>query len=58
MLPLHGNKVLLGVTGGIASYKSAVLARRLIDAGAEVQPYSDCASQRQYAGKTCPRIRR
>ena len=37
MTPLHGHKVLLGITGGIASYKSAVLARRLIDAGAEVR---------------------
>ena len=34
---LRGHKVLLGVSGGIASYKSAVLARRLIDAGAEVR---------------------
>ena len=35
--PLGGHKVLLGITGGIASYKSATLARRLIDAGAEVR---------------------
>ena len=37
MTLLHGHKVLLGITGGIASYKSATLARRLIDAGAEVR---------------------
>jgi phosphopantothenoylcysteine decarboxylase/phosphopantothenate--cysteine ligase len=30
-------KILLGVTGGIAAYKSADLVRRLIDRGAEVQ---------------------
>lgn len=34
---LAGERVLLGVTGGIAAYKSADLARRLQDAGAEVQ---------------------
>ena len=31
------NKILLGVTGGIAAYKSADLVRRLRDAGAEVR---------------------
>ena len=34
---LSGQRVLLGVSGGIAAYKSADLARRLMDAGAEVQ---------------------
>ncbi|MFK8083958.1 MAG: bifunctional phosphopantothenoylcysteine decarboxylase/phosphopantothenate--cysteine ligase CoaBC [Granulosicoccus sp.] len=34
---LHSKKILLGVSGGIAAYKSAVLARRLIDAGADVR---------------------
>ena len=29
--------VLLGVSGGIAAYKSAELVRRLVDAGAEVR---------------------
>jgi len=37
MSPLDGQKILLGISGGIAAYKSAVLARRLIDAGAEVR---------------------
>ncbi len=37
MLPLKDKKILLGITGGIASYKSAILARRLIDAGAVVR---------------------
>ena len=31
------NKNLLGVTGGVAAYKSADLVRRLRDAGAEVR---------------------
>ena len=37
MQPLQNQKILLGISGGIASYKSAILARRLIDAGAEVR---------------------
>jgi phosphopantothenoylcysteine decarboxylase/phosphopantothenate--cysteine ligase len=32
----HGRRVLLGVTGGIAAYKSALLARLLAEAGMEV----------------------
>ncbi|MGH2709928.1 MAG: bifunctional phosphopantothenoylcysteine decarboxylase/phosphopantothenate--cysteine ligase CoaBC [Actinomycetota bacterium] len=35
--PLEGRRVLLGVTGGIAAYKSAYLARLLRERGAEVQ---------------------
>lgn len=33
---LDGTRVLLGVTGGIAAYKAALLARLLVQAGAEV----------------------
>ena len=36
-LQLTGRRILLGVTGGIAAYKSADLVRRLKEAGAEVQ---------------------
>lgn len=36
MRPFDGRRILLGVTGGIASYKSAWLARLLTQAGAEV----------------------
>jgi len=35
--PLAGRRVLLGVTGGIAAYKSAILCRLLVQRGAEVQ---------------------
>ncbi len=35
--PLNGKRVLLGVCGGIAAYKSCELARALIRAGASVQ---------------------
>jgi phosphopantothenoylcysteine decarboxylase/phosphopantothenate--cysteine ligase len=34
--PVAGRKILLGVTGGIASYKTVMLARLLTQAGAEV----------------------
>lgn len=34
---LEGRKIVLGITGSIAAYKSAVLARLLIKKGAEVQ---------------------
>ena len=36
-LPLFSSRILLGVSGGIAVYKSADLCRQLIKAGAEVQ---------------------
>ena len=34
---LHGRRLLLGVSGSIAAYKSALLVRLLVKAGAEVQ---------------------
>ncbi len=37
MSTLSNKKILLGVSGGIAAYKSAILARRLIDEGATVR---------------------
>jgi phosphopantothenoylcysteine decarboxylase/phosphopantothenate--cysteine ligase len=36
-MPLSGRRILLGVSGGIAAYKSAYLARRLTEAGAVVR---------------------
>jgi len=33
---MHGRRIVLGVTGGIAAYKAAMLARRLVGAGAIV----------------------
>lgn len=35
--PLQGKHIVLGITGGIAAYKAAVLTRLLVKAGAEVQ---------------------
>ncbi|MDE6427338.1 MAG: hypothetical protein K2K59_00105 [Muribaculaceae bacterium] len=34
---IRGKHIILGITGGIAAYKSAMLARLFIKAGAEVQ---------------------
>lgn len=36
-MTIHGQRVLLCVTGGIAAYKAAELVRRLRDAGAQVR---------------------
>ncbi|UOQ74478.1 flavoprotein [Hymenobacter cellulosilyticus] len=36
-MPLQGRKIILGVCGSIAAYKSAMLVRLLVKAGAEVQ---------------------
>ena len=42
---IKGKKILLGVTGGIAAYKSAFLIRLLREAGAEVQVVMTKAAQ-------------
>ena len=34
---LQGRKILVGITGSIAAYKSALLVRQLVKAGAEVK---------------------
>lgn len=36
-MSLAGRRIVLGVSGGIAAYKAVYLARRLVDAGAEVR---------------------
>jgi phosphopantothenoylcysteine decarboxylase/phosphopantothenate--cysteine ligase len=43
---LAGKRILLGVSGGIAAYKSALLARLLVAAGAEVQAVMTPAATR------------
>ena len=35
---LHGRRIVLGVSGGIAAYKAIEVCRRLVDAGAHVSP--------------------
>ena len=37
MSTLNGKNIVIGITGGIAAYKSADLTRRLIEAGADVR---------------------
>ncbi len=48
---MRGKHVLLGVTGGIAAYKSAELVRRLVERGAEVQVVMTAAA-REFIGAT------
>ena len=42
---LKGKKIVLGITGGIAAYKSAELTRRLVEQGAEVHVMMTKAAQ-------------
>jgi phosphopantothenoylcysteine decarboxylase/phosphopantothenate--cysteine ligase len=49
---LAGARVLLGVTGGIAAYKAAELARELMRAGAEVQPLLTGSGERMVSRAT------
>jgi phosphopantothenoylcysteine decarboxylase / phosphopantothenate---cysteine ligase len=42
---MQGKRILLGVTGGIAAYKSADLVRRLVEHGAEVQVVMTAAAR-------------
>jgi phosphopantothenoylcysteine decarboxylase/phosphopantothenate--cysteine ligase len=50
--PLAGARVLLGVSGGIAAYKAAELARELQRAGAEVQPLLTAAAEQMVSRAT------
>jgi phosphopantothenoylcysteine decarboxylase/phosphopantothenate--cysteine ligase len=43
---VEGKRILLGVSGGIAAYKSAELVRRLVDGGAVVQVVMTAGAQR------------
>ena len=49
---LAGARVLLGVSGGIAAYKAAELARELQRAGAEVQPLLTESAERMVSRAT------
>lgn len=44
--PLSGRRVLLGVSGGVAAYKAAVLARSLVAVGAEVTTVLTASAER------------
>ena len=43
---LEGRRILLGVTGGIAAYKTPLLARLMVTAGAEVRAVMTAAASR------------
>jgi phosphopantothenoylcysteine decarboxylase/phosphopantothenate--cysteine ligase len=45
MRGLEGSRILLGITGGIAAYKSAYLVRRLVERKAEVHVVMSAAAQ-------------
>jgi phosphopantothenoylcysteine decarboxylase/phosphopantothenate--cysteine ligase len=49
---LAGARVLLGVSGGIAAYKAAELARELLRAGAQVQPLLTAAGEQMVSRAT------
>jgi phosphopantothenoylcysteine decarboxylase / phosphopantothenate---cysteine ligase len=46
MSELAGKRILLGITGGVAAYKSALLVRSLVTAGADVQVVMTAAAAR------------
>jgi phosphopantothenoylcysteine decarboxylase / phosphopantothenate---cysteine ligase len=46
LVALHGRRVVLGVTGGIAAYKAIDVCRQLVDAGAHVVPVLTDDAQR------------
>ena len=48
---MHGAEILLGVTGGIAAYKSAALVSQLVQAGAAVSVVMT-RSARKFIGPT------
>ncbi len=52
MSELGGQRILLGVSGGIAAYKAADLVRRLLDAGAEVRVVMTEGAQRFVSATT------
>ena len=44
-MDLHGKHIVLGITGGVAAYKGAELARELVKAGATVQAVMTASAQ-------------
>ncbi len=49
---LAGRRILVGVTGGVAAYKSAYLVRRLVEAGAEVRCVMTASATRFLGAQT------
>ncbi len=53
---LAGRRVLLGVTGGVAAYKAAYLARRMVEAGADVHAILTDSAQHFLGAQTLAAI--
>ena len=51
-----GQRILLGITGGVAAYKSAYLARRLVENGADVRVIMTASAQRFVGPQTLAAI--
>ncbi len=51
-----GQRILLGITGGVAAYKSAYLARRLVEHGADVRVIMTGAAQKFIGPQTLAAI--
>ncbi len=49
---LAGRRILVGVTGGVAAYKAAYLARRLVEQGAEVRAVMTASAERFLGAQT------
>jgi phosphopantothenoylcysteine synthetase/decarboxylase len=55
---LAGKKILIGITGSIAAYKSILLVRSLVKAGAEVKVVLTPAAKILYRRWYCQRFQR
>lgn len=53
---MEGRRILLGITGGIAAYKSAYLARRLVEVGADVRVIMTDSAQQFIGSQTMAAI--
>ena len=53
---LTGRRILLGISGGVAAFKAAYLARRLIEAGAEVRTIMTASATRFLGPQTLAAI--
>ena len=56
MSTLNGKNIVIGITGGIAAYKSADLTRRLIEAGADVRVVMTTAATEFVTAMTFPAL--
>ena len=55
-MAIQGKRILLGVTGGIAAYKSPDIVRRLIERGAEVQVVMTAGAREFVGSRAAPEL--